>query len=52
MTPELRRYQHEVIEKFTAAVKSGDRKILMVAPTGSGKTVIAAEIIKRQSRHV
>jgi DNA repair protein RadD len=44
--PELRGYQSEVIEKFTAAVASGERKILMVAPTGAGKTVIAAEIIK------
>jgi superfamily II DNA or RNA helicase len=42
MAPELYPYQREVIARVHAAQQ---RRILMVAPTGSGKTVIAAAII-------
>jgi superfamily II DNA or RNA helicase len=44
---ELRPYQDEVVDEFERKVAEGSRRIIIVAPTGSGKTVIAAEIIKR-----
>jgi DNA repair protein RadD len=44
---ELRPYQTDVIAKIERAIKDGARRVIVVAPTGSGKTVIAAEIIKR-----
>ena len=39
----LRPYQTEVISKITA---STCERIIMVAPTGSGKTIIAVELIR------
>lgn len=42
----LRDYQSLAIEKVRQAIRAGYRKILIVAPTGSGKTVIAAQIVK------
>src|SRR5262249_21577363 len=47
MTDDLRSYQADVIAEIEQAIASGERKILLVAPTGSGKTVIASEIMKR-----
>jgi DNA repair protein RadD len=41
--PELRPYQRAVIARVAA---EACRRLLLVAPTGSGKTVIAAAIIK------
>jgi superfamily II DNA or RNA helicase len=43
----LRPFQLEVIEKVAQAIAAGERKLLIVAPTGSGKTVMAAEHIAR-----
>jgi DNA repair protein RadD len=43
----LRPYQVDVIARVEAEVAQGRRRILLVAPTGSGKTVIAAEIIAK-----
>jgi DNA repair protein RadD len=43
----LRPYQTDVIAKIEHAIAAGDRRIILVAPTGSGKTIIAAEIAKR-----
>jgi superfamily II DNA or RNA helicase len=43
----LRPYQTDVIAEIENAIAAGDRRILLVAPTGSGKTVIAAEIARR-----
>ena len=43
---ELRDYQSEVIAKAGAAVASGKRRAIIVAPTGSGKTIVAADIIR------
>jgi len=43
--PELRPYQAEAGAKVNAAIAAGYRRVLMVAPTGSGKTVIAAAMI-------
>jgi DNA repair protein RadD len=42
----LRPYQTDVIAKCEE-LGTGQRRIVLVAPTGSGKTVIAAEIAKR-----
>ncbi len=42
---ELRPYQADVIGKFQTEVAAGRRRILLGAPTGAGKTVIAAAII-------
>jgi superfamily II DNA or RNA helicase len=44
---ELRPYQHDVIDEFERECAVGRRRIVVVAPTGSGKTVIAAAIIKQ-----
>jgi superfamily II DNA or RNA helicase len=47
---DLRYYQSDVCAQFENEVAQGQRKILMVAPTGAGKTVIASAIIKRGAR--
>jgi superfamily II DNA or RNA helicase len=46
--PELRPYQHDVIAAFNREREAGKRRIMLVAPTGSGKTVIVAAIIRQQ----
>lgn len=43
----LRTYQQEAIEQLEARVRAGVRRVVIVAPTGSGKTTIAGEIIAR-----
>jgi superfamily II DNA or RNA helicase len=43
---ELRPYQADVIAEFRRAVIGGARRIILVSPTGSGKTVIANDIIR------
>jgi superfamily II DNA or RNA helicase len=50
--PELRPYQVDVIAELEQAIAAGKRKVLLVAPTGSGKTVIAAAIIAGTARRV
>jgi DNA repair protein RadD len=47
MTEVLRPYQVEVIAKFWRAVEAGQRRIIIVAPTASGKTVIARAIVEQ-----
>ncbi|MCK6371297.1 MAG: DEAD/DEAH box helicase [Gammaproteobacteria bacterium] len=44
----LRDYQSAALARLAAAFASGCRAPLLVAPTGSGKTVIAAEAIRRE----
>ena len=46
MTEVLRPYQSQVIADFWRAVETGPFRIIIVAPTASGKTVIARTIIK------
>ena len=41
----LRPYQERAIERLRERVRAGARRILMVAPTGAGKTTIAGHII-------
>jgi superfamily II DNA or RNA helicase len=43
---ELRPYQHDVIAECERVVAAGQRRIVLVAPTGSGKTIIGARLIK------
>jgi DNA repair protein RadD len=43
---ELRPYQLDVVDEVEGALEAGQRPII-VAPTGSGKTIIFAEVIKR-----
>jgi superfamily II DNA or RNA helicase len=43
---ELRPYQIDVIAEYDRARASGLQRIILVAPTGGGKTVIGAAIIK------
>jgi DNA repair protein RadD len=45
--PTLRAYQTDTIERIDHEVAVGHRRVLVVAPTGSGKTVIFAELIRR-----
>jgi DNA repair protein RadD len=42
---DLRTYQALIVSEFERHVERGERSILLVAPTGSGKTVIGAAII-------
>lgn len=52
VAPELRPYQVGVIDRVAAEIVAGHRKPLIVSPTGSGKTVIAAAIIAADGRRV
>lgn len=45
--PTLRPYQLDAIAQVAEHMKQGHKRVLMVSPTGSGKTVIAAEVIRR-----
>jgi superfamily II DNA or RNA helicase len=45
---ELRAYQIDAVAAFNCQREAGKRRILLVAPTGSGKAVIAAAIIRPQ----
>jgi superfamily II DNA or RNA helicase len=44
-TPKLRPYQLDVIDRIETEVANGHRRICLVAPTGSGKTVVAAALV-------
>lgn len=48
----LRPYQLEAVEAVIAARKRGLRRMLVALPTGAGKTVIFAELIRRARREV
>lgn len=47
MTPTLRNYQSEAIERVRAARRQGHRRILFTSATGSGKSVIASAMAQR-----
>lgn len=44
---ELRDYQQEVVSKIQQEVRAGARSVLLVAPTGSGKTRMVSEAMRR-----
>lgn len=44
--PVLRPYQQAGIDELREAIRSGAKRVLMVGPTGGGKTVVAASIIR------
>lgn len=44
---QLRPYQEQAINNLGKALREGARTVMLHAPTGAGKTVIAAEIIRR-----
>src|SRR5882762_62607 len=48
--PALRPYQTDVIARVWAASETGQRRIILVAPTGSGKTVVAADFVREARR--
>lgn len=43
---KLRDYQLIAVEKIRQSFRNGNKRVLLVAPTGSGKTVIASHMIK------
>ena len=42
----LRDYQFEAVDEVRARLQSGQRRIMLCAPTGSGKTIIAADMMQ------
>ena len=42
---ELRPYQQDLLAELDGKITAGKRRIIIVAPTGAGKTIIAAAII-------
>ena len=48
----LRPYQQEAVSKLLKLLADGETRLLLVAPTGSGKTVMAQEVMRlyRQAR--
>jgi DNA repair protein RadD len=50
MSDTLRPYQTDVVDQIEHAIATGERHILLVAPTGSGKTIIGAEVIADYTR--
>jgi superfamily II DNA or RNA helicase len=46
MSLALREYQVRALDACRAVIRAGQRRVLLVAPTGSGKTTIAAEGIR------
>ena len=52
---ELRSYQNDVLAEVDQVVGTGKRHIIVVAPTGAGKTIVASAIIEAaqsNSQHV
>ena len=43
---ELRPYQSDVLAEVDQVIGAGKRRIIVVAPTGAGKTIIASDIIE------
>jgi DNA repair protein RadD len=48
----LRPYQLDVLNRFDVELQAARRRILLVAPTGAGKTVLAASLVSRRGGSV
>lgn len=48
---ELRPYQRDAIARVVEAWRRGRRKVLLVSPTGSGKTIMGMELVQVALRH-
>jgi superfamily II DNA or RNA helicase len=48
--PTLRPYQTAIIERIHSEIASSHRRVLLVMPTGGGKTVVIADIIAQAAR--
>lgn len=46
----LRAYQRDAIDRVGRLVDGGVRRVLVVSPTGSGKTVLAAELVRQAAQ--
>ena len=46
MKISLRDYQQEAFDQAREAVRQGAKSVLIVSPTGSGKTVIASALLE------
>lgn len=46
----LRGRQLGVIDQITESVKAGNRRVMIQAPTGYGKTVLAAHLMDRSAK--
>lgn len=44
---QLRDYQQDMIDRIVDSLRKGYKKILVVLPTGGGKTAIASELVRR-----
>jgi len=47
--PQLRPYQVQSIDELREAFKAGHRMVILVIPTGGGKTTVAAEMIRKST---
>lgn len=47
----LRPYQQQTIDQIDQKLREGKKRILMVAPTGAGKTEIMGKMIERSVKH-
>ena len=47
--PNLRPYQEKMVSEIRAAYRAGHRSVLLVSPTGSGKTVVFSYIAHQSS---
>jgi superfamily II DNA or RNA helicase len=43
--PRLRPYQKQVISESYSHIRRGEKRLLIVAPTGSGKTLVSSQIV-------
>jgi superfamily II DNA or RNA helicase len=43
---ELRNYQHGAIGNLRVSIGAGNKRVLLQAATGAGKTIIACEMIR------
>lgn len=49
MSLALRPYQHDLVDRARALIRAGQKRILIQSPTGSGKTVLVAHMLKTAS---